>query len=246
MKVAIIQFPGSNCEVETGEAAKAAGLSVEIFRWNRDPEELKRFDGFILPGGFSYQDRIRAGVVAAKKPILSAIKEMAEKGAPVLGICNGAQILVEAGMVPGMKRGVEMALAQNLAERQGFICRWVFVKVESNRTPFLSKFKEGEVFPIPIAHAEGRFVTEDREVLDKIIKNRQIALRYCTEDGRMTELANPNGSVYNIAGITNSRGNILALMPHPERCSWLWQTPSFINGRAEGRKIFEGMKRFKM
>lgn len=261
MKIAIIQYPGTNCEVESAEAAKSCGLKAEIFRWNRPPKELAKFDGFIIPGGFSYQDRIRAGVIAAKKPIILEIAERGDMGAPILGICNGCQILIESGMVPGTASKVEMALAENIGDRPGFICEWVYLRVYSKISPFFSQFSEGEVFSVPIAHQQGRFITRDQTLLNTLKDNKQIALRYCTEDGKMEKEANPNGSLYNLAGLTNPKGNILALMPHPERCSWLYQMPSdssfwgkkkreaFGNLKkmlelAPGAKIFLGMKGF--
>ncbi len=243
MKVAIIQYPGTNCEYETYEAVKSCGISAEIFRWNRNPEELLDFDGFIIPGGFSYQDRVRAGAIASKKPIIKAIMKKAESGAPVLGICNGAQILIESGMIPGIKKEkIEMALAFN--KYTGFLCDWIYLKVTSIKNPFLSLFNADDIFPIPIAHAEGRFTTQDKNLLKKLIKNGQIALRYCREDGEIIDEfpINPNGSIYNIAGITNPEANVLALMPHPERASFVYQIPSrFKEKQTFGKKIFEAM-----
>ncbi len=231
-KIAVIQYPGSNCEYETAWAVRSAGMEAEIFRWNRSPEELKEFDGYIISGGFSYQDRVRAGAIAAKKPIMKVIKEEAEKGKPVLGICNGAQILVEAGMIPGICWGeVEMALAPNLSgERAGYYCNWIFVRceVKGERCVFTKNFSPGEVIPLPVAHAEGRFITSKEGLLEELKEREQIVLRYCNSKGEIISEfpVNPNGSVYNIAGICNPEGNVFALMPHPERANWIRQVPS--------------------
>lgn len=257
MKVAIIQYPGTNCEYETLTAILSCGIKAELFRWNREPEELEEFDGFVLPGGFSYQDRVRAGAIASKKPIIKAIIKKAEEGAPVLGICNGAQILIEAGLCPSIRKGsIEMALSFN---PRGYLCTWVYVKVCSKKSPFLSLFNLNDVFPIPIAHGEGRFTTQDKNLQDLLIKNGQIALRYCNVDGEIIDEfpINPNGSINNIAAITNKEGNVFCIMPHPERVSFVYQLPSHlpifgnikrdargnINMMKEGsfgRKIFEG------
>lgn len=257
MKVAIIQYPGTNCEYETEQAMLSCGISTEIFRWNRAIEELEEFDGFVLAGGFSYQDRVRAGAIASKKPIIKAIIKKAENGAPVLGICNGAQILIESGLCPGIKKGsIEMALSFNT---RGYLCDWVYLKVSSKKSPFLSLFNSLDVFPIPIAHGEGRFTTQDKDLLAELINNEQIALRYCNENGEVIEEfpINPNGSLDNIAGLTNRDGNVLCLMPHPERASFVYQIPPHLpmfgkikrdaKGDIEkmkegtfGRKIFEG------
>jgi len=258
MKIAIIQYPGTNCEYETLSAVLSCGIKGEIFRWNRPVEEIEEFDAFILPGGFSYEDRVRPGAIASKKPIIKAIMKKVDQGALVLGICNGAQVLIESGMLPGIKKGsIEMALAFN--RETGFLCDWVYLKVSSNKSPFLSQFNINDVFPIPIAHASGRFITQDKNLLERLIKNEQIALRYCTMDGEVINEfpINPNGSMYNIAGLTNKSGNVLCLMPHPERVSWVYQIPSHLPGFGNikrgakefkelkkpgfGRKIFEGM-----
>ena len=231
MKIAVIQYPGSNCEYETAWAVRFCGIEAEVFRWNRNPEELKEYDGYILAGGFSYQDRVRAGVIAAKKPIVRSIIEEAEKGKPVIGICNGAQILIEAGMIPGIFwKDVEMALAPNTGGgRSGYYCNWVFVRceVESKRCLATQNLEKGEVIPLPVAHAEGRFTTRKENLLEKLIENEQIVLRYCTPEGEIIEdfPVNPNGSLYNIAGVCNIEGNVFALMPHPERATWLRQIP---------------------
>ncbi len=232
--VAVIQFPGVNCEYETARAARTVGLDAAIFRWNEDPRLLDECLGVILPGGFSYQDRIRAGVVAAKDRILDKVTELAGSGRPVLGICNGAQVLVEAGLIPGIHwEKVDLALAPNvMADREGYYCTWVYLRAEQSPCLWTKPFGEGAIIPIPIAHGEGRFVTEDPDVLAAMKNNNQISLRYCDAAGEVVDSfpVNPNGSVDNMAGVSNKEGNVLAMMPHPERATWLRQVPEDIAG----------------
>jgi phosphoribosylformylglycinamidine synthase I len=233
-RVAVIQFPGVNCEYETAAAVRSIGLEAGIFRWNEDPALLDDCRGIILPGGFSYQDRIRAGVVAAKDRIMDKVAELARGGKSVLGICNGAQVLVEAGLIPGIHwEKVDLALAPNvMADREGYYCIWVYLRKEKSDCLWTKGYFDDEIIPVPIAHAEGRFVTEDAGVLGAMKKNNQISLRYCNAAGAIVESfpVNPNGSVENIAGVSNREGNVLALMPHPERATWLRQVPEDLEG----------------
>jgi len=231
MRVAVIEFPGSNCQEETRRALEAAGVGADIVRWNEDPARLAAYGGFVLPAGFSYQDRVRAGALAAKDTVMDVVSEAAGEGRPVLGICNGCQILLEAGLVPGLHPGrVEMALAPNVREGgRAFYCRWVFVRhtAAPGRCLLAEDYGEGEVWPVPIAHAEGRFTTETAGLVDELVRNDQIVFRYSDAGGdvRSTPDVNPNGSVEDIAGLCNPGGNVLALMPHPERAAWLRQVP---------------------
>lgn len=265
ISVAIIQYPGTNCEYETARAVVSCGMMAEIFRWNMDPERLSRFDGYIIPGGFSYQDRVRAGAIASKKSIIERLVKEVEAGKPLLGICNGAQILVEAGIVPGLDHGeIQMALGPNMMEgRDGYYCDWILVRIERNNSIFTMAFDEMEIIPLPIAHTEGRFITS-KDILERIIQGGQAVLRYCTIDGEIIEgfPVNPNGSIFNLAGVSNPRGNVLAMMPHPERANFIRQIPDTLRGKwaklrfeawgdpygmeapGPGRGIFLSMKRY--
>ncbi len=235
-KVALIQFPGSNCEWETKAAAEAAGIACDVFRWNRNPELLSDYDGYIIGGGFSYQDRVRSGVIACKEPIVARVMtEVTGRGKPVVGICNGAQVLVESGLIPGIQTGdVEMALAPNRTDPEhriaGFCCRWLFIKLACapERCRFTADMRPGEIIPIPIAHGEGRFTTNDSDLVAKLQANDQIVFQYCDADGVVEDRLeiNPNGAVDNIAGLCNPEGTVMAMMPHPERASFLRQVPT--------------------
>jgi len=227
--IAVIYFPGNNCEEESLKAVVAAGMKGDIVRWNQR-NNIQKYDGFVIPGGWAYEDRIRAGVIAAKDPVFDTIKKEAAKGKPILGICNGAQALVEIGMIPGLKKKVEMALAPNINPFvSGYYCTFVNVKSEQEKgkCAFTSFTEKDEVIPMPIAHGEGRFVTKDKELIDKLIKNKQIIFRYSTDEGKVEKEfpTNPNGAVNNIAAICNKKGNVMAIMPHPERASFVRQLP---------------------
>ncbi len=229
--VAVIQFPGVNCEYETVRAALAAGLEARIVRWNADPESLRSFDGYILPGGFSYEDRVRAGAIAACEDIVDVMRIQAEARKPVLGICNGAQILVEAGLVPGVNPGtIEVALAPNRGMgRTGYYCDWVFLKLacEPGRCAITYDLEPEEVLPVPIAHAQGRFTSSDLGLFESLQARSQIVFRYCRSNGETPQgfPEDPNGSENHAAAICNQYGNVVALMPHPERSAWLRQVP---------------------
>ena len=231
--IAIVYFPGNNCEEESLKAVLATGMDGKIIRWNQR-KGIEKFDGFVLPGGWGYEDRIRAGVIASKDPIFSTIKEEAQNKKPVLGICNGAQALVECGMVPGLKNEIEMALAPNKNPFVGgYYCAWVNMKSVhgKGRCAFTKYTEEGEVIPIPVAHGEGRFVTNDNGLLKNLEKNKLIIFQYSTKDGKIDENfpVNPNGALKNIAAICNKEGNVMAIMPHPERASFIRQLPDSID-----------------
>jgi phosphoribosylformylglycinamidine synthase I len=235
-KICIVQFPGVNCEHETALAVEAAGMEAAIVRWNRLDADLAGFDGFILPGGFSYEDRVRAGAIAAGEDIMVGLMEEAGVGKPVVGICNGAQVLVECGLVPGSAgRGIELALAPNKGVgRDGYYSNWVYLT--PGETPgnsaVTTDLDPGEVLPIPIAHSQGRFISRDCGLFDRLDAEGRIALKYCRPDGSEPGgfPHNPNGSEHDAAAISNPAGNVVAMMPHPERATWLRQVPFDLPG----------------
>jgi len=208
MKFGVVQFPGSNCDQDAYYAVRDVLQQPVEYIWHQETD-VSGFDCIILPGGFSYGDYLRTGAVARFSPVMEAVQRHAEAGGLVLGICNGFQILCEAHMLPG-------ALIANTGLR--FICRYVNVRVEHTDSAFTNRCRPGQVLSIPIAHHGGNYVCEP-ETLERMEAKGQIILRYCDGQGNVTARANPNGSMANIAGIVNERGNVAGMMPHPERAA---------------------------
>lgn len=228
MRVAVVQFPGSNCERETKLAIARAGMTPVDFLWNQPVEALNEMDGLVLAGGFSYEDRSRAGIIAALDPVMAAIKKQSEQGKAILGICNGAQILVESGLVPGIE-GFKLGMALTENKRQGeqeqvlgtgYYNAWVHMRVSDHyqRNAFTRCLSPQDILSVPIAHAEGRFAM-NRGLLDEIQVLGLNVFQYCNSRGEIIDEfpINPNGSVNNIAAVSNKAGNVMAMMPHPER-----------------------------
>ncbi|HZL86149.1 MAG TPA: phosphoribosylformylglycinamidine synthase I [Candidatus Krumholzibacteria bacterium] len=229
-RVAVLMFPGTNCMAETADALRAAGAEAEIRRWNHRSAKMSRYDAYVVAGGFAYEDRVRAGAIAAKHAILDVLVEAAALGKPVLGVCNGAQVLVEAGLVPALEPGhVEVALARNRVDGwDGYYCGWVFLSASAERG-FLAGLPSN--LPMPVGHGEGRF-TGEAPLFDRLEAAGQIPLRYANDDGSYACAfpANPNGSDRAAAALCNGAGNVVALMPHPERAAWLYQVPETLPG----------------
>lgn len=223
MKVAVITFPGSNCDYDLYKAAQQVQAEPS-FVWHRE-RGLEGFDAVLLPGGFSYGDYLRAGAIARMSPIMEDVVAFADAGGPVLGICNGFQILCEAGLLPG-------ALVRNDTLR--FESRDVILRVERDDTLFTTAYEKGQLLRIPIAHGEGNYEV-DEDTLERLESEGRVVFRYADRNGAVTDEANPNGSLGNIAGITNERGNVLGMMPHPERAM------EELLGSTDGTGLFESM-----
>jgi phosphoribosylformylglycinamidine synthase len=223
VKFGVVIFPGSNCDQDCYYAAQLMGEDVDYI-WH-GATNVENFDCLILPGGFSYGDYLRTGAIARFSPVMQAVKNYARNGGLVIGICNGFQILLESGLLPG-------AMLKNRTLK--FICRYVNLKVENDKTPFTNAALKGSVLRIPIAHNEGNYFA-DAKTLANLKKNNQIVLRYCDENGNVTDVTNPNGALENIAGISNEKGNVFGLMPHPERAV------EELLGSTDGRIIFQSI-----
>lgn len=224
MKFGIIMFPGSNCDRDVAWVTQGLLGQPTRMVWHQE-EDISDVDVIVIPGGFSYGDYLRCGAIARFSPVMKATIAHAQKGKLVLGICNGFQILTEVGLLPGV-------LVRN--QKLNFICNQIFVKVENSDTPWTSAYRTEEIISLPIAHGEGRYYA-DVDTLQELENNSQILFRYCTENGRICSEGNPNGSLNNIAGICNRQGNVLAMMPHPERAS----DPML--GNTDGIKLFQGL-----
>jgi len=224
MKTAVISFPGSNGDYDLFEAVKLAG-GKPTYVWHRDRSGLKGYDAVLLPGGFSYGDYLRAGAIASLSPIMAEVVAFAKAGGPVLGICNGFQVLCEAHLLPG-------ALVRNEALK--FSSRDVRVRVERTDTVFTGDYEKGQILTIPIAHGEGNYEA-DEATLKRLEGEGRVAFRYVNAAGEATEDANPNGSWHNIAGVVNETGNVLGMMPHPERAM------EAIVGSADGAPLFTSL-----
>ncbi len=224
MRFAVVQFGGSNCDLDTQYVLQeVCGIDTDLV-WHRDG--LKRhYDAVIMPGGFSYGDYLRAGAIAARTPVMAEICRHATQGKLVLGICNGAQTGSEAGLVPG---------TFTINAYPKFISREVHLRVENTSSPFTSHYRKDEVIQVPIAHKEGRYIAGDA-VIRRLNQENRVAFRFCDRDGTISEAANPNGSIENITGVLSKEGNVLLMMPHPERAS------EKVLGSEDGRRIFDSM-----
>ena len=224
MKFGVVVFPGSNCDYDTLHAVRDVFEQDAEFLWHKD-HDLRGADCIILPGGFSYGDYLRSGAIASFSPLMQEVREFALNGGLVLGICNGFQVLLELGLLPG-------AMLRNTNLK--FLCQHVHLRVENAQTPFTRAGKEGQVLRIPIAHFDGNYFTDDAGQLE-IERNRQTVLRYCDAQGRLSEESNVNGSRDHIAGLINTQGNVMGMMPHPERAS------ESLLGSEDGRVIFRSI-----
>ena len=224
MKFGVVIFPGSNCDFDTFHVLKNVIQQPTTWLWHKD-HGLQGVDCVVLPGGFSYGDYLRSGAIARFSPLMQEVGEFADKGGIVLGICNGFQVLLELGLLPGA-----MLRNKNLK----FLCQFVTIRLENERTRFTHKGKKGQVLRVPIAHFDGNYFAPP-ETLKEIEENSQVVFRYSSANGSLTEETNVNGSLHSIAGLMNKRGNVMGLMPHPERAS------ERLLGSEDGRVIFESI-----
>lgn len=221
VKFGVVVFPGSNCDYDAYYAARKILGHDAAFLWHKEAD-LRGADVIVLPGGFSYGDYLRCGAIARFSPVMKEVVRFAKAGGTVIGICNGFQILLESGLLPGV-------LLRNASLR--FVCKYVSLRVENAGTRFTNTCAPGEILRIPVAHGDGNYFT-DQATLDRLNERELVVFRYCDEEGNVTPESNPNGSMENIAGIVNEQGNVLGLMPHPERAA------DPVLGHTDGQKIF--------
>ncbi|MCC6731570.1 MAG: phosphoribosylformylglycinamidine synthase subunit PurQ [Chthonomonadales bacterium] len=226
MKFGVVRFPGSNCDQDAFHVLRDVVRQPVDYVWHQEAA-LKGYDCIVLPGGFSYGDYLRTGALARLSPVMDAVAKHAERGRPVIGICNGFQVLCEAHLLPG-------ALVRNV--RRKFVCRTVHLRTENAGTPWTCALRDAQVLRVPIAHGEGCYVADD-DTLAELSAARRVVFRYCDASGRTTPESNPNGSLNGIAAIANEGFNVLGMMPHPERAS------EKVLGSADGRGIFESIVR---
>lgn len=225
MRFGIVVFPGSNCDHDAWYATTHNADSEAIMLWHKDTSIPKGTDCIILPGGFSYGDYLRCGAIARVSPIMAAVTQHAKRGGYVLGICNGFQILTESGLLPG-------ALLRNTS--LNFICKDVYLRTENSVSPFTNSLEQGQILRVPIAHGEGNYFA-DEDTLNMLEQQGRVAFKYCDVNGNTNLESNPNGSARNIAGILNEQGNVLGMMPHPERCC------DVQIGNADGLAVFQSL-----
>jgi phosphoribosylformylglycinamidine synthase len=244
-KACILRVGGTNCDLELKIALEELGIKTEILHMKQIlKRNLDDYHLLLFPGGFSYGDYVRAGAIWGKEILVrlgNEIKKFIEQEKIIMGICNGFQVLIEAGFLPDFSDIPKAVLATNISAK--YECRWIYLRVERNDIPFTKNLKLGEILRIPIGHGEGRFLTSD-ENLKELIRNNCIVFRYAKPSGEIANREypyNPNGSIYDIAGICNKKGNIIGLMPHPERAFFGWQLPEIKEGYGDGKKIFDGI-----
>ena len=225
MKFGIVTFPGSNCDHDAYTVAKDVLGEQAEYIWHVTTD-LESFDCIILPGGFSYGDYLRPGAIANFSPIMKAVREYSDRGGLILGVCNGFQILLESGLLPG-------ALVRN--KKMRFLGRSVYLRIEDNSTAFTNRYKHHQIINLPIAHGDGDYYNFSQNI-QTLEKSGQVIFRYCTRDGELSPSANPNGSIGSIAGIVNRAGNVLGMMPHPERAA------EALLGSADGLALFESIQ----
>ena len=223
-KFGVVVFPGSNCDHDAYYALKKIMNVETVFLWHKD-KDMQNCDVVVLPGGFAYGDYLRCGAIARFSPIMNSVIEFAEKGGTVIGICNGFQVLLEAGLLPGV-------MIKNKSLQ--FVCKDVYISVENNNTVFTRNIGKNKILKIPIAHGEGNYFADDI-TLKSLSENNQIVFRYSSKDGTLGDEFNPNGSTKNIAGIINKKGNVLGMMPHPERAC------DAVLGNTDGQIIFNSI-----